>query len=62
MVAPCFVSVYDVFDCYCLLIKRHPDRDELGDEIPKIDVNIMTAKALLVDGVDSFRTISESLE
>ena len=57
MVALCSVNFYDVFDCYCLLIRRNPDRDELGDEIPKIDVNIMTAKPLLVDSVDDFRTI-----
>ena len=57
MVAPCSVNVYDVFDCYCLLIRRNPDRDELGDEIAKIDVNIMTAKPVLVDGVYNIRTI-----
>ena len=57
MVAPCSVNVYDVFDCYCLLIRRDPDRDELGDEIPKIDVDIMTAKPLLVDSVDNVRTL-----
>ena len=57
MVALSSVNVYDAFNRYCLLIRRNPDRDELGDEISKIDVNIMTAKPLLVDGVDNFRTI-----
>ena len=52
------MNIFDVFDCYCLLIRRYPERDELGDDIPKIDVNIMTAKPLLVDSVDKFRTLS----
>ena len=56
MVASCSVNVYDVLDCYCSLIRRNPDRDELGDEIARVDVKTMTAKSLLVNSVDNFRT------
>ena len=57
MIAPCSVNVYDVLDCYCFHVRRNLDRDELGDEIAKINVDIMIMKPLLVDSVDSFGTI-----
>ena len=52
------MNAYDNFVHYHLLIRRNLETDKLGDEIPEIDIDVVTAKPMLISGIYDLRTSS----
>ena len=61
MLAPFFMDVDNVFDLSPSVIRRKLERDELSYKVSKIDVDVMTAKPLLVNVIDYVRAICRKL-
>ena len=57
MLAPYLMDRYNIFNCRSLLTRRNLDRDKLGNEIPKIYIDVVTTELLLIDRVYNGRTI-----
>ena len=52
------MNAYDVFAGYFLLIRQNLEIDKFGDKIAGIDLDVATARPLLISGICSVRTRS----